>query len=89
MNESLRGVGFECVVDGCDENVTIGDTEAGRGVIVTYESFIPEYMDVFAWCARHVPERQDATLKEDVKTGEIEWSPSYREESTGPWDTDE
>lgn len=84
MNEALRGVGFECVEQECDERVTIEDTESGRGVIIVYESFFPPYADVYAWCRDHVPDRSDAELKEDIKSGVIEWSPSVREEGEWP-----
>lgn len=86
MKESLRGVGFECVERDCGEHVTIEDTESGRGIIIVYESFLPPYDDIYAWCRKHTPNIPDAELKEAVKNGEIERSPSVRE--IGEWSED-
>lgn len=84
--DGLEDREFECVVEGCQTSISISDTRRGYGVIITYESFLPPYLDVFAWCANHIPEFDDDTLKQRVRDGEIEWSPSIREMRSWPGD---
>lgn len=70
---------FNCVVEGCQESLTVDNAERWFGVVITYQSFFPAYVDVYAWCCKHIPETKSDELKEAVRTGKIEWEPSVRE----------
>ena len=84
MTETFDKNSFQCIIEECEETITIDEAEEGDGIVIEFSNFLPPYTEWYTWCEQHRPdeERLDEIGKR-IKEGSHGFEPSHMEEH--PW----